>query len=113
MKNETLAWEIRFQNPRMTGGNVTDHKVTHASTVLVLRQWPDRAIRVPQKRDFLIETSAVFFRTSSSGGGLFGRPVILMDPGRFLFAASFFAANFLGHFCFPQAQAAFELVQAI
>jgi len=36
-----------------------------------------------------------------------------MDPGRFLFAASFFAANFLGHFCFPQAQAAFELVQAI
>jgi hypothetical protein len=31
---------------------------------------------------------------SSSGGGLFGRPVILTDPGRFLFVAEFTVAKF-------------------
>lgn len=67
-----LPGEIRFQNPRATGGNVTDRNVTHASTIPLLRKWPDRAIGVPQKRVSFSEHRPYCFGRAVLGEGCSG-----------------------------------------
>ena len=47
--------------------------------------YPNRSIGGCRARSQL----PYLYKVSSSGGGLFKRPVILLDPGRFLFAMMF------------------------
>jgi hypothetical protein len=68
---------------------VTSRKVTHASTLATFGKWLIGAMLLAQQWDSVRPAECLILGVSSSGGGLFGRPVILMDPGRSLFGLTF------------------------